>query len=244
MSDEAYNTRHHELPLVRVGGYVAVHVAGTSDWFRRSVQPVLRRDRPVRIEAAPGYAYALRPREFDREPVLAGRLILRWSAGRLYLDGARGTDGRPVDLNRLLARPSLEEVAEAALRQPARDSTLSQSGLRPLVQAQLAETARQEAALRLTLLAQVLAGDGPARTLCVKLLLTSFGGCDPNGDLYSQANEKFATSAYAPHLRDLLSSVVANPIHTALRAAAIAFCQHLVASDVEARWAADLLERA
>jgi hypothetical protein len=243
MADEEYKTRHHELPLVRVEGLVAVHVPGTSDWFRRSVQPHLRRNLPVRIDAAPGYAYALHPREFDRTPVLARLLVLRWSAGRLYLDSARGTNGRPVDLELLLAKPSLDEIAEAALRQPTVDRTLTKSGLRPVDQAQIAETARQESALRLTLLAQVLDGDVSARVLCVKLLGTSFGGCDAHGDLYLQAREKLETLSYAPHLRDLLRTVISNPIPSAIRTAAIAFCQHLKAAGIEEQWAADLLER-
>jgi hypothetical protein len=244
MLEQEYKTRHHELPLIRVGGRVVVHVPETSEWFRRSVQPHLRANVPVRIDAAEGYAYSLRPRAFEREPVLARRLILRWSSGRLYLDSARGTDGRPVELNVLLSKPTLEELAETALNNPVEDTALSKSGLRPVVQAQLAETARQESALRLALLAQVLAGDSSALCLCVKLLGASFGGFDAKGDLYQQATEKLATVPYAPHLRDLVASLLASPLDSAVRTAAVAFCRHLEAADIEAAWAAELLTRA
>jgi hypothetical protein len=244
MIDQRYKTRHHELPLVRVGERVIVFVLEASDWFRRSVQPHLQPNVPVRIDAAEGYAYALYPRDFDRAPVLARRLILRWSSGRLYLDSARGTDGRHVDLNALLTRPTVEELAETALSHPTIDTALSKSGLHPKVQSQLAETARQESALRLALMAQVLAGDTSAMCLCVKLLGSSFGGCDPTGDLYQQATEKLATARYAPHLRDLTAALIAGPLPSPVRSAAVAFCQHLQASDIETSWAAELLSRA
>jgi hypothetical protein len=244
MIDQQYNTRHHELPLVQLGDRAAIVVQETSDWFRRSVQPHLRPNTPVRIDAADGYAYSLRPRNLRKEPILARRLILFWTRGRLFLESARGTDGRSIDLVSLFIKPTLEEIADAALRQPAQDTSLSQSGLQPAIQSQLAELSRQESALRMALLAQVLAGDGAARCLCVKLLGTSFGGCDPNGNLYRQATEKLATVPYAPHLRDLVAAVIANPIPGAVRDAAIAFCRHLEALGIETSWAAEVLKRA
>ena len=243
MIDAQYKTRHHELPLVRVGSRVAIVVSETSDWFRRSIQPHLRLNVSVRIDAAPGYAYSLYPRQFDREPVLARRLILAWDVRRLYLESARGTDGHHVDLNVLLTKPTLEEIAEAALSRPD-DTALSKTGLNASVQTQLAETARQESALRLTLLSQVLARDPSAMCLCIKLLGTSFGGCNPNGDLYQQATEKLATVPYAPHLRDIIAALIATPLPTSVRSAAVAFCQHLKAGDVETAWATELLTRA
>jgi hypothetical protein len=244
MIDQQYKTRHHELPLVRAGARAVVYVTEASDWFRRSVQPHLKVNVPVRIDAAPGYAYALQPREFDRVPVLARRLILRWYGGRLFLDAARGVDGQPVDLNSLLSRPTLEEAAEAALSHPAQDTALSKSGLHPTVQTKLADTARQEAALRRELLAQVLAGDAAARCLCVKLLGKSFDGCDPNGDLYQQAAAKFETVPYAPHLRDLTAQLINGPLPSAVRDAAVNFCRHLNEIGIEPSWAAELLTRA
>jgi hypothetical protein len=244
MLEQQYKTRHHELPLVRVGKRVAVYVPETSEWFRRSVQPHLRANVPVRIDAAEGYAYSLYPREFDREPVLARRLILRWSSGRLYLDSARGPDGQRVDLSALLTEPTLDEIADTALNNAVEDPTLARSGLHPGVQAQLAETARQESALRLALLAQVLAGDTSALCLCVKLLGASFGGFDARADLYQQATEKLATVPYAPHLRDLVAALLGSPQDSAVRTAAVAFCRHLEAADIEATWAAELLTRA
>jgi hypothetical protein len=244
MGEEEYNTRHHELPVMRLGRYVAVFVPETSEWFRKSVQPHLRPNVPVRIDAAPGYAYAVHPREFVREPVLARRLVLRWSAGRLYLDSARGTDGRPVDLVALLSKPTAEEVAEAVLRRPTVDAALSKSGLNASTKSQLADTARQESTLRLTLLSQLLAEDVNAKALCIKLLGASFGGCDPHGDLYKQATDKLSTAQYAPHLRDLLTATINNPMPSGLRSAAIAFCQLLQAADIEPEWVSQLLSRA
>jgi hypothetical protein len=244
MIDEQYNTRHHDLPLVRMGDRVAIVVQETSDWFRRSVQPHLRPNKPVRIDAAEGYAYALQPRNLEREPTLARRLILRWQAGRLYLDSARGIDGRSVDLQGLLTRPTLDEIAETVLARPTQDTALTKSGLHKDVQSQLAETQRQESALRLALLAQILDGNSAAMCLAVKLLGTAFGGCDPRGNLYQQATVKLETAPYVPHLRDLIASVIANPIPSAVRTAAVAFCQHLKAAEIEPAWAADQLTRA
>jgi hypothetical protein len=243
MIEQQFKTRHHELPLVRVGKRVAVYVPETSEWFRKSVQPHLQVNVPVRIDAAEGYAYALQARDVDRVPVLARRLILRWNSGRLYLDSARGTDGQPVDLDHLFSRPTPEEIVETALNNPAIDTVLSKSGLRPKVQLELAETARQESALRLALLAQVLAGDSSALCVCVKLLGASFGGCDPRGDLYQQATEKLATVPYAPHLRDLIASLLGSSLDSAVRTAAVAFCRHLESSDIETKWAAEQLAR-
>ena len=244
MTDQQYKTRHHELPLVRVVARVAVAVAETSTWFRRSLQVHLRENVPVRIDAAPGYAYALCPRDAEREPVLALRLVFRWRAGRLYIDSATGTDGRAINLGALLTVPTLEEIAAEALGHAGEDSALSRSGLHPAVQTQLTETSRQETALRRALLGQVLAGNSAAMCLCVKLLGTAFGGFDPLGAVYKQAAEKFATVPYAPHLRDLLAAQVASPLATALRSAARDFCHHLETAHIEAEWAAELLARA
>jgi hypothetical protein len=245
MIDTQYTTRHHELPLVQSRRRVAVVVGETSAWFRRSIQPHLAENVPVRIDAAEGYAYSLQARDIDRPPVLARSVVFRWRAGYLYLEAARGTDGQRVDLNALFAVPTVEEIAEEALRQTVEDPALSSSGLHPHVQSQLAETARQERALRRALLAQVLVGDTAAMCLCVKLLRTSFGGCDADGDLYQQASTKLATVPYAPHLRDLLATLItARRDAGAIRDAATDFCRHLAAAEIEAKWASELLGRA
>lgn len=244
MTATEYKTRHHELPLIKVGKRVAVAVAETSAWFRRSVKPHLWENIPVRIDAAAGYAYALFADGSAREPVQALRLVLRWHAGQLYLESATGTDGRAIDLRALLTTPTLEELAEQALRHPAQDSALSRSGLHPAVQSQVAETSRQETALRRALLGEVLHGNSAAMCLCVKLLGTSFGGYDPHGDLYKQAAEKLATVAYAPHLRDLLTSLIASPLMTAIRGTAVDFCHHLETAGIESTWTAEQLARA
>jgi hypothetical protein len=244
MTETQYKTRHHELPLIRSGGRIAVAVSGTSEWFRKSVQSHLREGVPVRIDAAAGYAYALWPRDTDREAVLARRLVLRWQGGRLYLDSATGIDGNPVNLGLLFKKSTIEETVAEALSGPTEDTALARSGLHPNVQAQLAATAKQETALRQALLGQVLAANPAAMVLCVKLLGTLFGGCDMEGDMYKQASEKFATARYAPHLRDLLSQLVSSSMPSALRTAAVDFCRHLEETKIEPEWAAEQLSRA
>jgi hypothetical protein len=249
---------------MRVRGRVVVVVSETSDWFRRALEPHLEENARVRIEAAEGYAYCLQARSVARPPVLARRLVFRWRAGQLLLESATGTNGRPVDLNVLFAVPDvnakgeeredpqamyetpnmLEEVATAALEETAEDTNLSKSGLRPVVQTELAEAARQEGALRLALLARVQEADAHASALCVKLLGASFGGFDPGTELYQQAAAKLATSPYAPHLRDLLANLITSPRPSTLRNSAKEFCRHLEAARIETGWATELLKRA
>lgn len=264
MLTDQYRTRNHVLPLVRVRGRVAVVVRETSEWFRRSLAPHLEENARVPVEAADGYAYCLQARGVARPPVLARRLGFRWRVGLLLLESATGVDGRPVDLNALFTAPAvpkaadperedrqamhetpreLEAVAATILAGKAEDSSLSKSGLHPVVQSQLAETARQESALRLALLGRVHEGDAGASALCVKLLGTSFGGFDPKMDLYRQAAAKFATASYAPHLRDLLANLIVSPRPTSLQACARDFCHHLQEADIEAAWAAEVHAR-
>ena len=271
MTTQTYRTRNHELPLVRARGTVVVVIPETSDWFRRAIEPHLDEDAQVRVEAAEGYAYCLQPRTVSRPPALASRVVFRWRAGQLIVERATGTDGRPLDLTALFGASasgirskgkskggsrsgdetefghetprSLEAVAARALDGPAEDTNLSQSNLHPSVQAELAETARQESALRLALLARVQDADPRASALCVKLLGTSFGGFDSGQDLYTQSAAKFAGSPYAPHLRDLLANLILPRKPGSLRDAAVHFCTQLKTDQIETEWADDLIKR-
>ncbi|WP_171470991.1 hypothetical protein [Frigoriglobus tundricola] len=272
MSTETYRTRNHVLPLVRARGTVVVVIPETSDWFRRAIEPHLDEDAQVRVEAAEGYAYCLQPQSVSRPPVLAARVVFRWRAGQLIVERATGTDGRPLDLNALFGASvagvkapkgkskggsrsgddtalahetprSLEAAAAKVLDGPTEDTSLSHSNLHPSVQAELAETARQEGALRLALLARVQDADPRASALCVKLLGASFGGFDSKQDLYTQSAAKFAGSPYAPHLRDLIANLILPRKPGSLRDAAVHFCTQLKADQIETEWADDLLKR-